>query len=62
MLYEVITVEGTFLDTRVINGHSVETLEKGALEFRIQHRFGDIAGDQGGAQTFFGLDNAADIP
>ncbi len=55
------TVEGTFLDTRVINGHSVETLEKGALEFRIQHRFGDIAGDQGGAQTFFGLDNAADI-
>lgn len=54
-------VEETFLDTRVINGHSVETLDKGTLEFRIQHRFGDIAGDQGGAQTFFGLDNAADI-
>ncbi len=54
-------VEETFLDTRVINGHSVETLEKRVLEFRIQHRFGDIAGDQGGSQTMFGLDNAADI-
>lgn len=54
-------VDETFLDTRIINAHSVETLNKGVLEFRIQHRFGDIAGDFGGAQTFYGLDNAADI-
>ena len=33
----------TFSSTRVINGHSVETLTKGTYEFRIEHRFGDIA-------------------
>lgn len=51
----------TFHSTRIINTHSVETLEKGVLEFRVEHRFGDIAGDEGGAQTLFGLDNSADI-
>ncbi len=51
----------TFNTTRVINGHSVETLGKKILEFRIEHRFGDLAGDAGGIQTMFGLDNAADI-
>lgn len=47
--------------TRIINGHSVETLEKQELEFRVEHRFGDIAGANGGTQTFFGFDNSADI-
>lgn len=51
----------TFKDTRVINTHSVETLKKGHLDFRIGHRFGDIAGDAGGWQTFWGLENAADV-
>lgn len=50
-----------FSSTRVINGHSVETLKKGELEFRIEHRFGDIAGTNGGAQTMFGFDNSSDI-
>lgn len=54
-------VEETFTGTRVINGHSVETLKSRILEFRIEHRFGDIAGDQGGVQQFFGFDQAADI-
>ena len=54
-------VHGTFKDTRVINGHSVETLPKGKLNIRITHRFGDLAGDAGGFQTFFGLENAADV-
>ena len=54
-------VYGTFRDTRVINAHSVETLAKGKLNIRITHRFGDFAGDAGGYQTFFGLENAADI-
>lgn len=54
-------VEETFHSTRVINGHSVETLRKGVLEFRVEHRFGDIAGSNGGSQTMFGLDNSADI-
>lgn len=51
----------TFSATRVINGHSVETLNKNVLDFRIEHRFGDIAGDNGGVQTMFGLDNSSDI-
>lgn len=54
-------VEETFHSTRIINGHSIETLEKGMLEFRIEHRFGDFAGSNGGAQNWFGFDNAADI-
>ena len=51
----------TFESTRIINGHSVENLRKGVLEFRIEHRFGDIAGSNGGAQNWFGFDNASDI-
>ncbi|PHR31965.1 MAG: hypothetical protein COA38_07080 [Fluviicola sp.] len=54
-------VEETFSGTRVINGHSVETLKGRILEFRIEHRFGDIAGTNGGIQQFFGFDQAADI-
>lgn len=56
-----VPVKNTFYSTRIINAHSTETLRKGVLEFRIEHRFGDIAGTDGGAQTFFGFDNAADI-
>lgn len=51
----------TFKDRRVINTHSLETLPKRKLDFRIGHRFGDIAGDNGGYETLFGLDNAQDI-
>ncbi len=51
----------TFKDTRVINTHSVETLPGRKLDVRIGHRFGDFAGDAGGWQTFYGLENAADI-
>lgn len=51
----------TFESTRIVSGHSVETLGKGVLEYRIEHRFGDLAGADGGAQTWFGLDNSADI-
>lgn len=54
-------VEETFHGTRVINGHSVETLRKGVLEFRVEHRFGDIAGSNGGIQTMYGFDNSSDI-
>jgi len=55
------TVEGTFESTRIINGHSTETLRKGVLDFRVEHRFGDIAGSDGGIQTMYGLDNSSDI-
>jgi len=51
----------SFSSTRVINGHSVETLTKGTYEFRIEHRFGDIAGVNGGIQNMFGFDNLSDM-
>lgn len=60
-LYSQEYTQQTFKDTRVINTHTVETLEKRKLDVRIGHRFGDIAGNNGGWQTFYGLENAADI-
>lgn len=51
----------TFESTRIVSGHSVETLRKGVLEFRVEHRFGDLAGSNGGVQTWYGLDNSSDI-
>ena len=50
-----------FKDTRVINTQSTETLKKYQLDVRIGHRFGDLAGDAGGWQTFYGLENASDV-
>jgi len=48
----------TFKDTRVINSQSVETLQKGILDFRIGHRFGDVNGKW---PTLWGLENARDV-
>jgi len=45
----------TFKNTRLINGHSIETLGAGIMDFRIHHRFGFI---NQGLYDFFGLDNA----
>jgi hypothetical protein len=51
----------TFSSTRIINGHSVETLGKGFMDMRIEHRFGDMAGDFGGWENMFGFDNLSDM-
>ena len=51
----------TFRHTRVINTHSVETLPANKLDFRVVHRFGDLAGESGGWTTFYGLESASDI-
>ena len=51
-------VYGTFKGTRLINLHTVETLGRGTLEFRIAHRFGDFSS---GASNFWGLDGPATI-
>lgn len=51
----------TFNSTRIISGHSVETLPEKTFEMRIEHRFGDIAGENGGYQTLFGFDNVSDM-
>ena len=48
-------VSATFKATRIINGSSVENLGAGVLDFRIDHRFGQLSQ---GSQNFFGLDDA----
>lgn len=45
----------TFKSTRIMNGHSIERMPAGQLDFRISHRFGKI---NSGAYDFFGLDQA----
>lgn len=44
-----------FKSTRIINGHSIENVSAGVLDFRILHRFGAI---NGGPYELFGLDQA----
>lgn len=50
-----VIVSQTFDDTRIVNGHSVETNEKGQMKFIIGHRFGQI---DGGIDELYGLDQA----
>ncbi len=57
----LLPVIATFKSTQIINGHSNETRHRHDLVFIVQHRFGDIAGENGGIKNFFGLDNSSDI-
>lgn len=50
-----------FSSPRLVNANTVELVPKGILEFKVTHNFGDIGGSNGGAKTFFGLDNASDV-
>jgi opacity protein-like surface antigen len=45
----------TFKSTRIINGHSIERMPEGQLDFRISHRFGEL---NTGAYNLWGLDQA----
>lgn len=54
-------VIATFKSTKLINGHTNETIYKNELDFKVDHRFGDIAGSNGGLRQFFGLDNSTDV-
>src|SRR5882757_165242 len=49
-------VTNAFKSSRVINGHSMEFIGAGVLDFRILHRFGPV---NQGAQQFFGLAQAS---
>ena len=48
-------VSETFDDTRVVNGHSIETNKEGSMKFIIAHRFGLI---NGGLYELYGLDQS----
>jgi hypothetical protein len=45
----------TFKTTRLINGHSIENVDRGVLDVKISHRFGFL---NTGGYELFGLDNA----
>jgi hypothetical protein len=52
---EINYTTATFKSTRVMNGHSIERMPPGQLDFRISHRFGTL---NSGAYEFFGLDHS----
>jgi Membrane bound beta barrel domain (DUF5777) len=50
-----------FNSQKTINANTTEVVGKGKMEFKVTHNFSDIAGDNGGIKSFFGLDNAEDV-
>jgi hypothetical protein len=50
-----------FESPRLILSQTTETIKKKNLNFIIIHRFGDVAGSNGGGKYFFGLDDVADV-
>lgn len=55
------TVIAAFKSTRLILTPTSETMRKKNLNFMVVHRFGDVAGKDGGSRTLWGLDNSSDI-
>lgn len=53
-----IPVTGTFKSTYLQNGPTVEQVAGGELEFRVNHRFGEISE---GSYKFFGLDESSSL-
>lgn len=54
-------VIATFKSTRLILSQTPETNKKKNLNFIVIHRFGDVAGAEGGGKTLYGFDNSSDI-
>jgi hypothetical protein len=52
---EINYTTATFKSTRILNGHSVEKMPAGQLDFRISHRFGTL---NTGAYNLWGLDQS----
>jgi hypothetical protein len=50
-----------FKSTRLVLAQTTEMVKKNEFNFQIIHRFGDIAGDNGGGQTAFGIDRVNDV-
>jgi hypothetical protein len=50
-----------FKSTRLVLAQTTEMVKKNEFNFQIIHRFGDIAGKDGGPQTAFGIDRVNDV-
>ena len=53
-------VFATFQTSKIVNAQSIETVKKGTLDFRITHRFSDIAVG-GSGHGLWGFDDSQDI-
>lgn len=53
-------VYASFKSTKLINAQTIETVAKNELDFRITHRFGNLA-TSGSVHTMWGFDEAQDI-
>ncbi|MBI4930627.1 MAG: hypothetical protein HY841_07685 [Bacteroidetes bacterium] len=59
---DVYKVTATFKTTKVISMQTPQTVGKGALDFRITHRFGNMgSASNGGVHTFYGWDAISDV-
>lgn len=58
---ETYPVIETFRNHQLINAQTVEMLQPGGFEFKIQHRFGEIGYDERVYKEFLGLAGAANI-
>jgi hypothetical protein len=56
-----VVVLSSFKNFKIVNAQTPMTVPKHNLEFNIAHRFGDLAGTSGGANTLFGFYSIADI-
>ncbi len=50
-----------FKSTRLVLSQTTKMVNKNNFNFQIIHRFGDIAGTNGGPQTAFGIDRVNDV-
>jgi hypothetical protein len=50
-----------FKSTRLVLSQTTRMVKKNNFNFQIIHRFGDIAGTNGGPQTAFGIDRVNDV-
>ncbi|NNU34501.1 hypothetical protein HK413_10980 [Mucilaginibacter sp. S1162] len=50
-----------FKSTRLVLAQTTEMVKKNELNFQIIHRFGDIAGTNGGGRAAFGIDRVNDV-
>lgn len=54
-------VMASFKSTRLVLSETAVTNKKNNFNFVVIHRFGDIAGNDGGGKTLWGFDNSSDI-
>jgi hypothetical protein len=53
-------VYAMFKTTKIVNLQSIESVKRGELDFRVTHRFGDMA-VKGGEHSLWGFDQSTDI-